>query len=196
MAAEKAGPAGDEYALHVLFISNRDAAVPADEVQWTLRMKISVTLRDAALKDVPAFYRMHADPEANKAGDFTPRSKPDFFKHWRKVLGNRLNLKKTVVADGKVAGYVVSFYRTGTGKPKKREIGYWIAREHWGRGLATEGLRLLLREHRLRPLYARVAKTNPASRRVALKCGFRKWKEDRYLNEAGRTVEEEILILR
>ena len=159
-------------------------------------MKIPVTLRDATAKDVPAFYRMHADPEANKAGDFKPRSKPDFYKHWRKVLGNRLCLKKALLADGKVAGYVVSFYRTGTGKPKKREIGYWIAREHWGRGLATEGLRLLLEVHRTRPLYARVAKMNPASLKVALKCGFKKWKEGSYRNEKGNDVEEFVLILR
>ncbi|HXS99765.1 MAG TPA: GNAT family N-acetyltransferase [Elusimicrobiota bacterium] len=159
-------------------------------------MKTIVTLRDAAPRDIPAFYRMHADPEANRAGAFTPRSKPAFFKHWRKVLKNRLCLKKAILADGEVAGYVVSFYRTGTGAPKKREIGYWIGQESWGRGLATEGLRLLLRDHRLRPLYARVAKSNPASRKVAQKCGFKKWKESRYVNEAGKTVEEVVLILR
>lgn len=159
-------------------------------------MNIHVTLRDAALRDIPAFYRMHADPEANKAGAFTPRPKPAFFAHWKKVLKNRLCLKKTIVADGKVAGYVVSFYRTGTGKPKKREIGYWIGRKFWGRGLATEGLRLLLAEHKRRPLYARVAKTNPASLKVALKCGFKKWKQDSYRNQAGVLVREDILVLR
>jgi RimJ/RimL family protein N-acetyltransferase len=156
----------------------------------------SVALRDATFKDVPVFYRMHADPEANRAGAFKPRSRPAFFKHWEKVLRNRLCLKKAIVADGKVAGYVVSFYRTGTGKPKRREIGYWIAREFWGRGLATEGLRLLLQGHRLRPLYARVAKTNAASLKVALKCGFKKWRKDRYANESGNVVEEDVLILR
>lgn len=156
----------------------------------------TIALRDATAKDVPIFYRMHADPEANRAGAFTPRSKPAFFKHWRKVLKNRLNLKKTLIADGEVAGYLVSFYRTGTGKPKRREIGYWIGREFWGRGLATAGLKILLQSHRIRPLYARVAKTNPASKKVALKCGFKKWKEGRYRNEAGKTVEEIVLVLR
>jgi RimJ/RimL family protein N-acetyltransferase len=155
-----------------------------------------VELREATLKDIPAFYRMHADPKANEAGAFTPRPKPAFFKHWKKVLKNRLCLKKAIVADGKVVGYVVSFYRTGTGKPKKREIGYWIGRESWGRGLATQGLMLLLEKHRLRPLYARVAKTNPASLKVALKCGFKKWKKDSYRNEAGALVREDIVILR
>ena len=159
-------------------------------------MKILVALRDARPKDVPAFYRMHADPEANKAGDFTPRPRPAFFNHWKKVLKNRLCLKKAILADGKVAGYVVSFYRTGTGRPKRREIGYWIGREFWGRGLATEGLRQLLLTHKTRPLYARVARTNPASLQVALKCGFKRWKRGSYVNEAGRTVEESILVLR
>jgi RimJ/RimL family protein N-acetyltransferase len=160
-------------------------------------MKIpAVELRDATLQDVPAFYRMHADPEANKAGAFTPRKRPAFVKHWKKVLKNRLCLKKAIVADGKVAGYVVSFYRTGTGKPKRREIGYWIGRKFWGRGLATEGLRLLLQVHATRPLYARVAKTNPASLKVALKCGFKRWKKDNYRNEAGQLVREDILIRR
>ncbi|MDE2140878.1 MAG: GNAT family N-acetyltransferase [Elusimicrobia bacterium] len=155
----------------------------------------TIQLRDAKRGDVPAFYAMHADPEANRAGAFVPRKKADFFKHWAKVLKNRLNLKKAVLHNGKLAGYLVSFYRTGTGKPKKREIGYWIAREHWGKGIATGGLRLLLQEHRIRPLFARVAKTNPASRRVAEKCGFKLHKEDSYRNEAGTNVQEYILKL-
>jgi RimJ/RimL family protein N-acetyltransferase len=153
-------------------------------------------LRDAKPKDVPAFYRMHADPRANRAGAFVPRKKPDFFKHWKKVLNNRLNLKKTIVHEGEVVGYIVSFYRTGTGKPKRREIGYWIAREHWGKGLASAALEELLKTHKTRPLYARVAKTNPASRRVAEKCGFKKLSEGSYKNEAGKTVEEVVLTLK
>jgi RimJ/RimL family protein N-acetyltransferase len=157
---------------------------------------VVIRLRDARPSDVPAFYRMHADPEANRRGSFVPRKKAAFFKHWRKVLGNRLNLKKTIVYEGRVAGYVVSFYRTGTGKPKRREIGYWIARRHWGKGLATAGLTELLKTHKTRPLFARVAKKNPGSKKVALKCGFKVFAQDSYKNEAGKTVEEFILKLR
>jgi RimJ/RimL family protein N-acetyltransferase len=154
-----------------------------------------IRLRDAKPRDIPAFYAMHADPRANRAGDFKPRKKPDFFKHWRKVLKNRLCLKKAIVHEGEVAGYIVSFFRTGV-KPKRREVGYWIAREHWGKGLASAALVELLKTHTWRPLYARVAKTNPASRRVAEKCGFKKLSEGTYKNEAGRTVEEVVLKLR
>ena len=155
-----------------------------------------IVLRDAEPRDVPVFYRMHADPQANRRGAFVPKKKDAFFEHWKKVLKNRLNLKKAIVCEGEVVGYVVSFYRNGTGKPKRREVGYWIGREFWGKGFASAALVELLRIHKTRPLYARVAKTNPASRRVAEKCGFRKISEGSYQNEAGKTVEEVVLKLR
>lgn len=154
-----------------------------------------VTLRDATARDVPAFYRMHADPEANRRGSFIPRKRADFFKHWKKVLKNRLNVKQTIVYKGRVAGYVVRFVRTGTGKKPFREVGYWIARKYWGLGLASEGLRLLLKQRKERPVFARVAKKNPASLRVAQNCGFKVVAEDEYQNEAGVTVEEYLLKL-
>ncbi len=156
-------------------------------------MKIS--LRDAKKSDVPKFYRMHADPEANRAGSFIPRTRKDFYAHWDKVLGNRLNVKQTLICDGKVAGYMVHFVRTGTGKKKFTEVGYWIDRKYWGKGLATEGLRLLLIQRKKRPVFAWVAKKNPGSIRVAEKCGFKVVKEDTYTNPAGVVVEGYLLKL-
>ena len=52
-------------------------------------------------------------------------------------------------------------------------IGYWIAKEHWGRGIASRALELLLQEVPRRPLVARVARHNGASLRVLERCGFR-----------------------
>ena len=51
-------------------------------------------------------------------------------------------------------------------------LGYWVAREHWGRGLATRAVRAFLDELPARPLHATVATDNVASRRVLEKCGF------------------------
>ena len=156
---------------------------------------MKIELRDAKPGDLPVFYAMHNDPEAFRRVVFLPRKKDDFFKHWAKVLKNRLIVKKTVLYEGKTAGYVVSFFRTGTGKPKRREIGYWIARKYWGKGLASEGLRLLLEDHHTRPLFAHVAKTNLASRRVAEKCGFKIIGETVSQTEAGKDVYEFIFKL-
>jgi RimJ/RimL family protein N-acetyltransferase len=55
------------------------------------------------------------------------------------------------------------------------EIGYWIAREHWGRGYATEAARAVLRIARTlghTRLTAGHFADNPASGRVLRKLGF------------------------
>jgi RimJ/RimL family protein N-acetyltransferase len=56
------------------------------------------------------------------------------------------------------------------------ELGYWVAREHWGRGIATEACSAVVdiaRALRLRTLEAGHFLDNPASRRVLEKLGFR-----------------------
>ena len=55
----------------------------------------------------------------------------------------------------------------------EREVGYWIGKEYWGRGIATRALSESLDYLQTRPLYARVARHNVASIRVLHKCGFR-----------------------
>ena len=55
------------------------------------------------------------------------------------------------------------------------EIGYWIARQHWGRGYATEAARAVLRvAHTLghRRIVAGHFVDNPASGKVLRKIGF------------------------
>src|SRR3954447_9750172 len=76
-------------------------------------------------------------------------------------------MAKVILLDGAVAGYTSCFRCDG-----QDHVGYWIGREHWGNGIATRALRLLLREVGTRPLYAHVATSNGASLRVLQKCGF------------------------
>lgn len=57
------------------------------------------------------------------------------------------------------------------------ELGYWIAREHWGRGYATEAVRGVLDVARMlghRRITACHFVDNPASGRVLAKAGFRR----------------------
>jgi RimJ/RimL family protein N-acetyltransferase len=56
------------------------------------------------------------------------------------------------------------------------ELGYWIAKPHWGRGYATEAVRALLGLARTlghRKLVAKHFTDNPASGRVLGKAGFK-----------------------
>jgi RimJ/RimL family protein N-acetyltransferase len=69
---------------------------------------------------------------------------------------------------------VLSFVRDG-----ERQVGYWIARDRWGRGIATAALTALLEQVTERPLCARVAAHNRGSLRVLEKCGFRLVGEER-----------------
>ena len=98
---------------------------------------------------------------------FRSRERDEFDKHWAKILANETALTKTIVADGQVAGHIASFLRDG-----EREIGYWIDRALWGRGIASEALSAFLRLEQTRPLCAGVAPHNIASMRVLQKCGF------------------------
>ena len=66
-----------------------------------------------------------------------------------------------------MAGNIVSFVNSG-----EREVGYWIGREFWGRGVATRALAGFLRLEARRPLYAGVARHNAASIKVLENCGF------------------------
>jgi RimJ/RimL family protein N-acetyltransferase len=98
---------------------------------------------------------------------FPPRDRDAFMAHWHKLLRDDSVVVRTVLTGGSVAGNVMSFLRGET-----REVGYWLGREHWGRGIATVALRRFLRLEETRPLYAGVARQNIASRRVLEKCGF------------------------
>jgi RimJ/RimL family protein N-acetyltransferase len=90
-----------------------------------------------------------------------------------------------------VAGYVL--VHSWFGKP---EVSYWIGREFWGRGIATQALAVFLAEAKARPLYARAAKDNIASICVLEKNGFKVFGEDKGFSNARRQdVEEFIFIL-
>ena len=130
-------------------------------------MKPAVHLRDVEPDDLPIFFEHQRDPVAVAMVVFRSRDKAEFDEHWAKILADDACLKKTIVADGQVAGNIGSFGRDG-----KREVGYWIDRTLWGRGIASEALAAFLRLEQSRPLYAGVAPHNIASIRVLQKCGF------------------------
>jgi RimJ/RimL family protein N-acetyltransferase len=124
-------------------------------------------LRDVEPADLPAFFEHQRDPESIRMAGIPPRELESFMAHWEKHLADPATVLKTIVSDGEPAGNVVSWDDSG-----RRLVGYWIAREHWGRGLASAGLAALLEQLTDRPLYALVSETNGASRRVLEKAGF------------------------
>jgi RimJ/RimL family protein N-acetyltransferase len=122
---------------------------------------------------------------------FPARERDAFIAHWKQIMADDTILMKTILFRGKIAGNVVCFMQLG-----EREVGYWLGKEYWGKGIATRALEQFLRAIETRPLYAHVAKHNTASKRVLEKCGFTVVAEDRFFSRVfGNDIEEYILTL-
>ena len=109
---------------------------------------------DQAACDMAAFPRRDAETHAAR---------------WERNLANPDSLAKTIVSEGAVVGHIVSWTDEGT-----REVGYWIGRADWGRGIASRALAAFLDVETTRPLHAHVAAHNAGSIRVLQKCGFQR----------------------
>jgi RimJ/RimL family protein N-acetyltransferase len=150
----------------------------------------TVTLRDVTEADLPVFFEFERDPVATEMAAFPAREREAFMEHWRSnILANPTGRSRTVLLDGDVVGNMLSWADAGD-----TLVGYWIGREHWGKGVATRALALFLLELDARPLHAHVAKHNGGSIRVLEKCGFRVVREQT-IDEAGTRIDEVILRL-
>ena len=136
--------------------------------------------------DLPTLFANQQDPIATEMAAFPARDEEAFGAQWGKILADKSVTCRTVLAGGEVAGTINSWEQGGLA-----QVGYWIGREFWGKGVATEALRLFLKEVRARPLYAHVAKNNVGSLRVLEKCGFRRVGEERAVSIRGGPPADE-----
>jgi len=153
-------------------------------------MPTSIILRDVTESDLPILFEQQLDPEATAMAAFPARDHDAFMAHWKKIMAYEKNLIKTILRGDQVAGYILSWEMEG-----EREVGYWVGKEFWGKGIATQALAEYISIVRTRPLMAHVARHNVGSRRVLEKCGFTVIGEDTYTNPAGIEVEEFVLKL-
>jgi RimJ/RimL family protein N-acetyltransferase len=150
-----------------------------------------VFLRPVEDADLPVFFEHQRDDVSNRLAAVSAREHDAFVQHWMRIRADAQTITRTIVAGGVLAGYVLSFERNGL-----REVGYWLGREHWGRGIASAALAEFLRIDHARPLHARVAKHNAASLRVAQKCGFVITNEGRQPRDVDpEQIEEFVLTL-
>lgn len=153
-------------------------------------MENNITLRDVIESDLPILFEQQLDPEATVMAAFPSRDHDAFMAHWKKIMAYENNLIKTISYAGEVAGYILSWEMEG-----EREVGYWLGKEYWGKGIATQALAEYVSIVKTRPLMSHVARHNIGSRRVLEKCGFKVIGEDKYTNPAGVEVEEFVLKL-
>ncbi|GGC77477.1 GNAT family N-acetyltransferase [Undibacterium terreum] len=153
-----------------------------------------IQLRDVIASDLPVFFRNQLDADANHMAAFTAKDPADrdaFDHHWAKIIADSSIPIQTITLGNEVIGHVLSYELAGA-----TEVSYWISKEYWGRGLATQAMRAFLQLQTVRPLHARAAKDNIASLRVLEKCGFVITGVDRgYANARGAEIEEFVLQL-
>lgn len=128
---------------------------------------VKINLRNVLKEDFPILFEHQNDPVAVAMVVFKPREWDPFVEHWAKILEDPAVTKKVIMLGDEVVGNICRFERSGI-----EEVGYWIGREHWGKGIASRALALFLKIEPIRPLFAIVAEHNAASRRVLEKCGF------------------------
>ncbi|MGN6326906.1 GNAT family N-acetyltransferase [Pseudolysinimonas sp.] len=153
---------------------------------------MDVRLRDLRPEDSEPLFALEADPRVAAMAAFgAPRTRETWPAHWALITTVPENRTWIVEADGAFAGMVCCYPMDGV-----LQIGYSVAPERWGRGIATAAVRALLAEVAERPLGGRVAEDNAASRRVLEKAGFRlTGREVTFAAARGEDVTELVLTL-
>ena len=152
----------------------------------------NVTIREVESSDLETFYAHQLDPAAIRMAAFVGQDRTDkvvFAAHWAKILSSALNTNRTIVADGQVVGHIACYPHEG-----HPEVTYWLGREFWGRGIATQALTLMLQLVVDRPIFGRAATDNFGSIRVLQKCGFKIIGKDQGFAIGRGEVTEEIIL--
>ncbi|MGI2109473.1 GNAT family N-acetyltransferase [Shewanella frigidimarina] len=137
---------------------------------------MNISLHPITEADLDIFFEFENDPIANKMADFVPRKRKAFNLHWQqKVLANEKAIAQGIWIDDVLVGNVLSWINTDAAAksdPQMRLVGYWIGREHWGKGIATKAVEMFLKQFISSPVFAYIDKQNEGSVAVAYANGF------------------------
>lgn len=128
----------------------------------------AVSLRRTTADDLETLFVIQTDPESNDMAGTKPRARDVYFAAWERSLAEPGVNSRVILLDGEIAGSIACFQADGHDC-----VGYWLARDHWGKGIISRALSMFLREETRRPLHATISKTNAASRHILEKNGFR-----------------------
>ena len=157
-------------------------------------IKKDIQLREVRDSDLPIFFEQQQGPSAIYMAAFTAKDPADrqaFEAHWDKIMSDEGITIRTILFEGQVAGHIL--IHAGFGE---LEVSYWLGKEVWDRGIATQALAAFLDIIQKRLLYARAAKDNLASIRVLEKCGFRHSRTElSFANARGEEIKEVVMVV-
>ena len=127
----------------------------------------AVRIRPIELGDLDTLYEIEVDPESNAMAVTIPRTKDAFDKHWHVCLQQDNITPCAILFHEQFVGCISLFLIDG-----KMNLGYRIDRKHWGKGIATRAVKLILSECNVRPIHVSAATSNGASIHILEKVGF------------------------
>jgi RimJ/RimL family protein N-acetyltransferase len=127
-------------------------------------MKIALRPREPA--DDELHFVWQSDP-IQVATTVPARTRPDFDAWIARIAADPTVTLRTITADGEMVGTINTFMLGA-----ERFMGYRIANAHWGKGIATEAVRLMVQLDTARPIFATVLVGNVASEKALRRSGF------------------------
>ena len=139
-----------------------------------------ILLRSWRESDAETLFKYASDPEVGPRAGWPPhKSVEESLEIIRTVFNTgtmwAVEWKETGEAIGCV-GYLPASASNLSIPEDQCEVGYWIARPYWGRGICTEAMRMVIEycfhiKH-FTVLWGDYFPSNPASGKVMEKCGF------------------------
>ena len=155
---------------------------------------MNVSLRPLEDDDLDTLFQQVTEPESIRMAAFTSEHQTDrsaFLERMSRLRADPSVSHRVIDVDGVVAGTIGSFRIDD-----RLEVTYWVGRAHWGKGIASAALAIVLAETDERPVFGRAASDNIGSLRVLEKAGFRRVGVDRgFAHGRGEEIEETILRL-
>ncbi|MCC6429240.1 MAG: GNAT family N-acetyltransferase [Phycisphaerales bacterium] len=132
---------------------------------------LEIHLRPVEPRDIPTLFEQQCDPDSNQLAGTKPRTREVFQATWDRIFTDPTVIPRVIIgADNPdlILGAISCFQHEG-----RDNVGYMIARSHWGKGIASRALALFLKEVPRRPLHATTSRANAPSMHILQKYGFR-----------------------
>lgn len=139
-----------------------------------------IILRPWQEDDAEVLFKYASDPELGPLAGWPPHNSVDESREVIRTIFSKEGMWAVVwKATGEPIGCVGYLSASDSNlaiEADTAEVGYWIARPYWGKGICTEALHLVIdhcfKEKGFATLWGCYFPDNPASGRVMEKCGF------------------------
>jgi RimJ/RimL family protein N-acetyltransferase len=156
---------------------NRPAHASGSDVLMTQRL----ILRRWNQKDAEDLYRYACDPDVGPIAGWPPHKNPDESRAViRDVLNGREAYAICLKEDGRAIGAIelkLNGHTDLTDRDDECEMGYWLGKPFWGRGIVPEAVSEMLRrafeDIGMQKVWVGYYEGNSKSKRVQEKCRFR-----------------------